>query len=221
LYYHVTRTRQLLGAWDQVGKYLNRPARPINRPAEATDLIRHMHAIRDLLKTFPPLLGAAGQPGYLVVSLARQQAIVPTLQTMQAEPRENLARHWQAGRTVLMEHRQHLLQELRALRRRGVFSQATRAVKDILRGGPEILLLVVAFVALDLWLVDTFDLRKWKFEYGLLAVEVVGLLALIAVRVLWWWSGLRLTRPHKPPPTPGSPLPVRPRPRRQPNSSGA
>jgi hypothetical protein len=217
------RTRQLLGAWDQVGKYLNRPARPISRPSEATDLIRHMHAIRDLLKTFPPLLGAVGQPGYLVVSLARQQAVVPQLQTMDTERREILARDWQGGRAVLIEHRHHLLQELRTVRRRGLFSQAARTVQNCLRGGPEILLLLVAFSALNITYLESFDPRKWnKSEYALVGLELVALLALLTLRVLWWWSGLRLTRTHKPQVTVAKPQArPRPRPRRQPNSSGA
>src|SRR5262249_54720417 len=40
LYYRVTRTRQLLAAWDRVGRYLSQADRAVTRPAEATDLVR-------------------------------------------------------------------------------------------------------------------------------------------------------------------------------------
>src|SRR5262249_52473977 len=80
LYHRVARPRALLSAWDEVGKYINQPGRRLTRPAEARSLIKELTTIRRLLKNFPPLLGEAGQPGYLVISLARQQVIVPTFQ---------------------------------------------------------------------------------------------------------------------------------------------
>src|SRR5438552_2311156 len=78
LYYRIARTRALLRVWDQVGKFLNDPSRRLKRPSEARQMLEQLASIRRLLENFPPLLGEAGQPGYLVIALARQQIIVPT-----------------------------------------------------------------------------------------------------------------------------------------------
>src|SRR5205807_2573282 len=49
LYYRMARTRALLRAWDQAGKYLNHPERRLKRPAEARELLERLSAIRELL----------------------------------------------------------------------------------------------------------------------------------------------------------------------------
>ena len=153
LYHRIARTRQLLRSWEAVGKYLSDPARKINRPAEAIELIDELTAIRVQLANFPPLLGAAGQPGYLVVSLARQHIIVPTFQTLLPSQREALARDWKAGWKLLLAHRDFLRQEVRALRRRGFLGRALRAIRTVLTDQPGMVLLLLALLALNvaLW----------------------------------------------------------------------
>ena len=86
LYFRIARTRQIQQLWASVGKHLNNPRHRLTRPAEAADLIHHMQALTQLIQSFPSRLGQAGQPGYLVLALARQQLIVPTLQTLLHEP---------------------------------------------------------------------------------------------------------------------------------------
>ena len=214
LYYRIARTRQLLWAWEQAGIYLNRPTRPVNRPAEATDLLRFMKGIRQLLRTFPPTLGEAGQPGYLVLSLARQHTIVPTLQTLLPSQREALARDWQAGRELLLAQRDFLRQELRSVRRRGPFGQALRWLKTSFRERPGIWLVLVGVLALNLAFKDYTPPDLWLLE-GLIFA------ALIALRVVWWWGSLRLTKMHGLNGLPAARKRPRTKVRRQPNSSGA
>jgi hypothetical protein len=153
LYHRIAQTRKLLRAWEQAGRYLADPSRRINRPSEATELIHVLPAIRKLLRSFPPLLGVAGQPGYLVVSLARQPVIVPTFQTLLPSQREALARDWRAGHKLLIEHRQFLRGELRALRKRSAAGQVFRAVRTFVADRPGLILLVIAGIALGvaLW----------------------------------------------------------------------
>src|SRR5205085_2212475 len=110
LYYRIARTRQLLRAWDQAGVFLSKPKRRLTKQAEAADLVRQLTTIRHLLRRFPPLLGEAGQPGYLVVALARQEMIVQTFRTLLPSQRERLAQDWQSGRELLVSHRQFLRQ---------------------------------------------------------------------------------------------------------------
>jgi hypothetical protein len=148
LYARIARTRKLLWAWEQAGKYLGQPQRRVTRPAEATDLIRQLARIQALMRGFPPLLGEAGQPGYLVVALARQQTPIPTFQTLLPSQRETLAQHWQAGHRLLTAHRQFLRQEARSLRRRNGLAIAARAVRAFFSEYPEYVLFALAVLAL-------------------------------------------------------------------------
>lgn len=153
LYYRVARTRSLLTAWDQAGKFLNDPKRKLSRPTEAREFMDWLAAIRRLLENFPPLLGEAGQPGYLVVALARQQVIVPTFQTLLPSQREALARDWVSGHKLLSAHKEFLRHELRILRRKTPLGRVLRAVRAFLNEHPGGLLLLLALlaVAVALW----------------------------------------------------------------------
>lgn len=153
LYHRVARTRQLIRAWDMLGRFLADPARRISKPAEATDLIQVLTTVRTLLRNFPPLLGVAGQPGYLVVSLARQAAVVPTFQTLLPSQREALSRDWASGRKLLGDHRQFLRQELRVMRKRSPAARVLRAIFTFVTDQPGMVLILLALLALNvaLW----------------------------------------------------------------------
>jgi hypothetical protein len=214
LYYEIARTRQLLWSWEQVGKYLSRPRRYVSRPAEATDLIHHMRVIRELLPSSTPRLGEAGQPGYLVLALARQQLIVPTLQTLLPSQREALARDWQAGHTLLRSVRQLLREELHVLRRRRGWRHVLRLVSASWRNHPDIVLLIVAWMAINLTVPPI--RARW-------AEQLICLLGLAGIRLAFWLYSLQPVR------IPSAPQLERkmhlsrnrPRTRRQPNSSRA
>jgi hypothetical protein len=186
LYYRVSRTRQLLWAWEQAGRYLNHPSRLLTRPTEATELIRLLQSVRRLLRTFPPLLGEAGQPGDLVLALARQQLVVPTFQTLLPSQREALARDWQAGRTLLVSHREFLRQELRGLRGRGRLGRAFRSLRLTLRDHPGIWLFLLGLLAFNL-------------AYPPLRIcwpqQVIIMVATVAYYFRRWWDSHRPTKP--------------------------
>jgi hypothetical protein len=148
LYFRIARTRKLLDAWDRAGKYLAEPQRRITRPAEATELIKQLARIQSLLRGFPPVLGEAGQPGYLVAALARQPAPVPMFQTLLPSQRDSLAQHWEAGRKFLVAHRQFLRQEVQARRRRSRVSRAVRTLASLMSDYPEYVLFALATLAL-------------------------------------------------------------------------
>jgi hypothetical protein len=160
LYQRLARTRQLAAAWEQSGKYLAWPKRRLTRPAEATEIIQLLTTVRTLLRGFP-LMGEAGQPGYLVVALARQQVIVPTFQTLLASQREALARDWWAGRTVLTAHREFLRQELRAQRKRSLLGRWFRAARVFVAEQPGGVLLLLALLALNVAIWRTFVFPEW------------------------------------------------------------
>jgi hypothetical protein len=212
LYFEIARTRQLLWAWEQVGKYLSRPRRYVSRPAEATDLIHQMRVIRELLPSPTPRLGEAGQPGYLVLALARQQMIVPTLQTLLPSQREALARDWQAGHALLRGVRQLLREELHVMRRRRGWRHVLRLLSGGWRNHPDVMLLIVAWVAINL------AVRPIR---ALWAEQLICLLGLAGIRLAFWLYSLQPVRiPSAPPLERKMHLPRnRPKARRQANSS--
>jgi hypothetical protein len=143
LYRRLAATRHLTRAWEAVGKYLGNPKRKLTKPAEATELIARMKALREALDGFPRLLGEAGQPGYSVVVLAHQPAPVPVLQTLLPGQRETLAQHWKGGRQFLLAHREFLRDEMQALRRRGSLGRVLRATRQAINDNAGAVLLVV------------------------------------------------------------------------------
>jgi hypothetical protein len=161
LYRRLAHTRRLARAWEQAGKYLAWPKRRLTRPAEANELTHLLTAVRTGLDGFPPLLGEAGQPGYLVLSLARQQAVVPTFQTLLSSQREALARDWWAGRTFLQSHREFLRQELRTLRKKGLAYRAVRAARVFLSEHPAGVLILLALLALNVAVWRSFVSFDW------------------------------------------------------------
>ena len=111
-------------------------------------------AIREQLKAFPKLLGEAGQSGYLVVSLARQTAVVPTFQTLLPSQREALARDWIAGKKALQEHQVFLRQESKALRRKTLIGRGIRAARSFLNDNPAGWLVLLGLLALAIAIVS-------------------------------------------------------------------
>lgn len=189
LYYRIARTRQLLWAWQQLSRFLSDPAYKLARPTEINALTSLMRRIRELLRTFPPLLGEAGQPGYLVLVLARQQLIAPTFQALTAEQRQRLADDWQSGLKLLTLHREFLREEARAHRRRNVLKRSMSALGTWLVDSIGWWLLLIG------WCAAYLTVPRLK-AFWLEQVTVLGVLLL--VRGLIWWYEDRKARPPVP-----------------------
>jgi len=189
LYFRISRTRQILRLWSNVGTLLNDPGRRLMRPSEATDLIRRMQALPPLIRSLQSRLGEAGQPGYLVLALARQQLIVPTLQTLLPSQRLALARDWEAGHDFLLEHYDDLRRQSRALRQHSSWRQAFRLGRILLHPGWIFLALVL--VALNIAFPELRPL--W-------ARQAFAVICVIALRLLWWWASSRFVREPLPEP---------------------
>ncbi len=149
LYQRLTATRRLMRVWERAGTFLGNPKRKLSKPAEATELINHLKALREALEDFPRLLGEAGQPGYSVVVLARQAAPVPVLQTLLPGQRETLAQHWKEGQQLLQAHREFLRLEIQAQRQRSSLGRALRATRQTINDhSGAVVLLVLALFAI-------------------------------------------------------------------------
>ncbi len=146
----IAQTRQLLAAWRQVGKHLGDSEHKLTRRSEAIDLVQQLAAIREGLRQFPPLLGQAGQPGYSVIALARQQQIVQTFQGLLPSQRLVLAQHWQTGLDLLTTHRRFLRDEWRQRRRQGPLVRTACACQHWLLEHPGPWLILLGLLALNL-----------------------------------------------------------------------
>jgi hypothetical protein len=145
----LVRTRQLARAWEDAGKYLAYPKRRVGR-GDVAELEQLLAVIRDRMRRFPPVLGEAGQPGYLVAALTRQPTLAATFQGLLTSQREALARDWWAGRKVLTEHRELVRGELRTLRKKSRAHRWWLAVRTFVTDQPGRILLLLALVALNL-----------------------------------------------------------------------
>jgi len=192
LYYRISRTRQLLRAWVQVGRYVGDATTQLRKRSDAVELVRQITSVRQLLQGFPPLLGQAGQPGYLVVALARQPMILQTFLALLPTQREALVRDWQAGLALLAAHRLFLREELWGLRRKSRIGRTLRAVQALFGEHPGLWLLLVALVTLNVIYVPMRE--AWPFQAGALA----ALLLVYAIfRGTMRRSWLRRQRPER------------------------
>lgn len=177
IYTRISRTRRLIRAWVQAGKFLGDPRFQITQKPEAIDLVRQLTIIRQQLQDFPPLLGQAGQPGYLVIALARQPEIVKTFLALSPAQRRGYVRDWQAGLTFLAAYRLFLREELTALRRRSRFGRLLLGMKSMIVEHPGIWLLLLGLLTVNLaWP----EQRKiwWPVEVIVLAGALVLLFIL-------------------------------------------
>jgi hypothetical protein len=144
----VARTRHLLRLWHRQRKYLDHPEKRLSRP-EAADLAKTVGQVEEALESYP-LLGEAGQPGYLIVSLTQFDR-ARDLQNLAPGTRESLQRDWQAGLRFLEAHRDFLRAELRRHRRRSRAERLVRIVRACLNEQPLVALLVLmALLALGI-----------------------------------------------------------------------
>jgi len=157
LYRRIQKTRHLLQLWEQAGKYLATPEKRLKRQASALELDQTLAEIQNLLPRFRPRLGQAGQPGYLVVSLAHQE-ILETFQALDLNQRQALSQDWLAGKLLLQAHRAFLRQEAKGRRRQTFRQRLVRRVRGLVER-PVTTLLWVACLAISVALVQTLLLR--------------------------------------------------------------
>jgi hypothetical protein len=145
LYHRIARTRQLLRLWHRCRKHLSEAEQRLTKQ-EASELYKLVEEVVDALEDFP-LLGEAGQPGYLIVSLTQLDRS-RALQNLTTSQRESLGRDWRAGLRFLEAHRDYLREELRAFRQRGWGVRMFRAARAYINEKPwAALVLLLALLA--------------------------------------------------------------------------
>lgn len=165
IYQRIARTRRLMRLWNDLGKYLSSPKRRLSRSADGPELIRLLDEITNLLRGFPPLLGEAGQPGYLVLALT-QVDTVKVFQSFSPHQREALSRDWSAGLKLLTAHRDFLRQELRALRKRPWRQRLLRASWSLIVDQPGTVLLLLGLLAINVALWRSYAQELWEMIFS-------------------------------------------------------
>ncbi len=161
LYHRIGRTRHLLRVWNSLGKYISSPKRRLSRSTDGPELVRQLEEITTLLKKFPPLLGEAGQPGYLVLALT-QVDTVKVFQSFSLDQRKALRRDWRAGVKLLLAHRDFLREEVRAHRKRPFRQRLLRATWSLIIDQPGTVLFLLALLALNIALWRTYAEAFWE-----------------------------------------------------------
>jgi hypothetical protein len=144
LYHRIAKTRHLLRLWHQLGDLLQDPELRLAR-TQAAELYRLVTKAEEAMNDFP-LMGEAGQPGYLIVTLLRLTKST-ALMSLSPSQRESLARDWKAGLTFLESHKAYLREEVRKHRKRGLFARWRRAWHALLNEQPLAVAAVLAGIA--------------------------------------------------------------------------
>ncbi len=139
LHRRVLLTRKLLRLWHRLGAHLDDPDRKLTR-GEAAAMKKVLDQIEEDGTTFP-LLGEAGQPGYLILSLTQFDRSKDLL-SLDRAVRESLKRDWEAGLKFLEFHRDFLRAELAAYRQRGRGERLVLAARAWLNDRPMVALLI-------------------------------------------------------------------------------
>jgi hypothetical protein len=161
IYQRIAHTRRLLRLWNELGKYISQPQRRLSRTVDGPELVRLLDEITHLLGSFPPLLGEAGQPGYLVLALTQVDTI-KVFQSFSPHQREALSRDWGAGLKLLTAHRDFLRQELRTLRRRPMRQRLLRASWSLIVDQPGTVLILLALLAINVALWRSYAQELWE-----------------------------------------------------------
>jgi hypothetical protein len=161
----VRLTRRLILAWEALGELVEDPRRKLKVPQEEVVLTERSNLVRELLRRFPSLLGAAGQPGHLISALANQD-VVPTFQNLNRGQRFALSRDWQAGQKLLILYRAFLLDEFRLIRRLPFGQRCRRVVRTFVADHPLVSALLLGLVGLNVVLWAGLKVALWRHWWG-------------------------------------------------------
>jgi hypothetical protein len=148
IYHRLARVRRLLRAWRGFEQHLSDPAWRVARPGDAVSLTTCCAELATLARSLPEGVGNAGEPGYLVMALARQQVVVPTFQALLPSQREALARDWSAGLDQLHRQLAALRRATRTLRKKSPFRRTATHILTFLSHHPSFILLLLGVLAL-------------------------------------------------------------------------
>lgn len=155
--------RALLRAWNNIGRLLptNRPGKKLNQKAQAQALVRNLTRVEKLLDQFPPLLGQAGQPGFLVLSLHEQDLTAKKLHSLDPAQRDKLREDWEMGYSLLRAHGRLLSELVAGYRGLGFFGRMAHALRSAMVHQPVVAASLFTLVGVNLLLWGWYAYRWW------------------------------------------------------------
>ena len=155
--------RQVLRAWNNVGRLLAAPptTRKASLKGRTQALARNLQKVEQLLAVFPPILGQAGQPGFLVISLLEQELTSKKLQSLKSEQRDKLVQDWQAGSHLLRAHARLLSELVAEFQGLGPAGRVVHALRSAMTHQPQVASVAITLVASNLILWGYYLSRWW------------------------------------------------------------
>jgi hypothetical protein len=144
----LVRARRCLRAWEAGRDFLADPERRLVRRTDAAELMGRLTEIGRWAIHAEEWVGGPGQPGGLVVALARQPLTVHTFRALLPSQREALARDWVAGRLVLYDECKRLRAQLGKARSKRRFGRGWERLRRKVASHPEWAFLVLGASAL-------------------------------------------------------------------------
>ena len=132
LYERVLWTRRIMCAWNRAGKYLSKARRHLTKEAEETEFTKTLNRLDELVQEMPKLLGQPGQVGYRVLVLSVRKPVAEWFKSVDESQRKTIALDWSAGRILLSEYRDHLMEQVKGQRRRSPWQRARSGVEDVI-----------------------------------------------------------------------------------------
>lgn len=128
LYERIQQTRQLVRAWEQVGRYLLRSRRKSLTSGDLKELGRWLNRVDAILQDYPQFLGQPGQPGYRLAVIAGDEDPVSRYQELDEQQRGLLIKDWKLTYGLLRTHLRYLADEVGHHRRMFVLWRWLRPV---------------------------------------------------------------------------------------------
>lgn len=148
VYARLARIRQAVRAWELLRPVLADPREPFDRPARVLLLLEAVREVRPLLPPVREVVGGAGRPGGIVAALLALPGLLDTLRSLLPDQRQAVAIDWRRGQVELQREYRRLRQLSRAGRESRTGPPAGRVLLRWLRDTPEVVLVVLAAVAL-------------------------------------------------------------------------
>lgn len=148
IYARLALVRKSLRAWDKLRPVLADPSDPLDRPGRVLALLNAAVEVRPLFGKLRGIVGGVGEPGGVVAAVVSQRLVLDTVRVLLPAQRQVLAIDWRRGQTELQQEYARLRAMSRAGRETPRGRPAGVALWRWVADTPELILVVLAVVAL-------------------------------------------------------------------------
>jgi len=130
----IERTRRLLTAWIQAGRFVSRMDKLLGK-SEKAEFVKRLKTVTAAVDGYPSFVAHPGQPGYRVVALAHLAITPEMFNAMHEDQRDLLAKDWSIGYRILIAHRSYVRRLFKSMRRNKVRS-VVHAARNLFAARP-------------------------------------------------------------------------------------